>query len=156
MPNASLSVLGMSSVTAHQGIFDILDVKPEHVVLISGAAGAVGNMAVQLAKKVVGAKKVIGIAGGKAKCDWVKSLGADECVDYKDANFAENLKAAVGKDYIDRVFENVGGEVFNTVRESCTTPFTTDLTACSSPHGPLQQGRHLRLDLRLQRRLDGL
>ena len=37
----------------------------------------------QIAKKIVGCKKVIGIAGGKEKCDWVKSLGADECIDYK-------------------------------------------------------------------------
>ena len=40
----------------------------------------------QIAKKVIGCEKVIGIAGGKEKCDWVKSLGADECVDYKVRN----------------------------------------------------------------------
>lgn len=44
---------------------------------------AVGSIFVQIAKKIVGCEKVIGIAGGKEKCDWVKSLGADECVDYK-------------------------------------------------------------------------
>jgi NADPH-dependent curcumin reductase CurA len=44
---------------------------------------AVGSIFVQIAKNIVGCKTVIGIAGGKEKCDWVKSLGADECIDYK-------------------------------------------------------------------------
>lgn len=114
MEAASLSVLGMVSVTAYQGIFEILDVKPEHTVVISGAAGAVGSCAVQLAKHVVGAKRVVGIAGGAEKCAWVKSLGADECVDYKDPKFAELLEKALPED-CDRYYENVGGEILNTM-----------------------------------------
>jgi NADPH-dependent curcumin reductase CurA len=102
----------MVSVTAYQGIFDVLDCKPEHTVLASGAAGAVGSAAVQYAKHVVGAKRVVGIAGGPEKCKWVESLGADACVDYKDPNFAANLKEAL-QGYADRYFENVGGEVLN-------------------------------------------
>jgi NADPH-dependent curcumin reductase CurA len=46
-------------------------------------SSAVGSIFVQIAKNIVGCKTVIGIAGGKEKCDWVKSLGADECIDYK-------------------------------------------------------------------------
>jgi NADPH-dependent curcumin reductase CurA len=73
----------------------------------------VGSTAVQFAKNVIGAKRVVGIAGGAAKCAWVKQLGADECVDYKDPNFAANLKAALNGEFADRVFENVGGDVLN-------------------------------------------
>ncbi|BEI81021.1 hypothetical protein CcaverHIS002_0201810 [Cutaneotrichosporon cavernicola] len=109
---ASLSVLGMVAVTAYQGIFEVLDCKPEHTVLVSGAAGAVGSAAIQYAKHVVGAKRVVGIAGGPEKCRWVESIGADACVDYKDPNFAANLKEAL-QGYADRYFENVGGQVLN-------------------------------------------
>jgi NADPH-dependent curcumin reductase CurA len=69
--------------TAYFGAFNVSELKPEHVVVVSGAAGAVGSIFVQIAKKIVGCKTVIGIAGGKEKCDWVKSLGADQCIDYK-------------------------------------------------------------------------
>lgn len=109
---ASLSVLGMVAVTAYQGIFEVLDCKAEHTVLVSGAAGAVGSAAIQYAKHIVGAKRVVGIAGGPDKCKWVESIGADACVDYKDPNFAANLKEAL-QGYADRYFENVGGEVLN-------------------------------------------
>jgi NADPH-dependent curcumin reductase CurA len=47
------------------------------------ASSAVGSAFVQIAKNVVGCAKVVGVAGGKEKCDWVKKLGADECLDYK-------------------------------------------------------------------------
>jgi NADPH-dependent curcumin reductase CurA len=79
----SMSSIGMVGLTAYFGAYNVSDLKPEHVVVVSGAAGAVGSIFVQIAKKIVGCKTVIGIAGGKEKCDWVKSLGADECVDYK-------------------------------------------------------------------------
>lgn len=103
----------MVAVTAYQGIFDVLEVKPEHTVLVSGAAGAVGSTAIKLAKHVIGAKRVVGIAGGAEKCKWVESIGADACVDYKDPNFAKNLRTALDG-YADRYFENVGGDIFNT------------------------------------------
>lgn len=112
MEAASLSVLGMVSVTAYQGVFEVLDIKKEHTVVVSGAAGAVGSCVVQLAKNVIGAKRVVGIAGGKEKCDWVKKLGADECIDYKEADWREQLKQALPED-CDRYYENVGGDIFN-------------------------------------------
>ncbi|TXT12923.1 hypothetical protein VHUM_01324 [Vanrija humicola] len=113
-PTASLSVLGMVAVTAYHGLFDVLDLKPEHTIIVSGAAGAVGSIVVQLAKNVVGAR-VVGIAGGKDKVEWVKSLGADDCIDYKEAGWAAKLKAALPKEGADRVFENVGGDVLNEI-----------------------------------------
>jgi len=79
-PVISLSFLGGIGLTAYFGAYDVCELKKEHVLVVSGAAGAVGSTIVQIAKKIIGCKTVIGIAGGKEKCDWVKSLGADECV----------------------------------------------------------------------------
>lgn len=94
-------------------MFEVCHLKPEHTVLVSGAAGAVGLAFVQIAKKVVGCKRVVGVAGGKAKCDYVKSLGADECVDYKADDFAEKLRTAL-PEHADVFFDNVGGKVLDT------------------------------------------
>lgn len=103
----------MTSLTAYGGAIDVLDVKPEHTVVVSGAAGAVGHVVVQLAKNVKGAKKVIGIAGGPEKVAYLKSIGADGAVDYKDPNWKEQLAAIVGTDGVDRFFDNVGGDIFD-------------------------------------------
>lgn len=67
---------------------------------------------VQIAKNVVGCKRVVGIAGGKEKCDFVKSLGADACVDYKKDSFGKDLKEALQGE-ADVFFDNVGGDVLN-------------------------------------------
>ena len=77
-------------------------------------ASAVGSVVVQLAKNIVGCKNVVGIAGGKEKCDWVKSLGADECIDYKSEGYFKKLAAAV-PGFADRYFDNVGGEITDNV-----------------------------------------
>ncbi|KAG7548925.1 hypothetical protein FFLO_03217 [Filobasidium floriforme] len=111
-PVISLSFLGGIGLTAYFGVFDVCKLEKDSVVVVSGAAGAVGSTVVQIAKKVVGCKKVIGIAGGKEKCDWVKSLGADECVDYKSSSYAKDLKDLL-PDYADVYFDNVGGEILD-------------------------------------------
>jgi NADPH-dependent curcumin reductase CurA len=69
-------------------------------------------MVVQIAKHLIGCKKVIGIAGGQKKCDWVKSLGADVCVDYKSSTFVEDLKAATDG-FVEVFFDGVGGEILD-------------------------------------------
>lgn len=79
---------------------------------------AVGSIAIQLAKHVVGAKRVVGVAGGQEKCDWVVNhLGADACVDYKAAKtnveLQAKLKEALNGGFADRYFDNVGGDVLN-------------------------------------------
>lgn len=89
-----------------------MNLKPEHTLLVSGAAGAVGMALVQIAKNVVGCKRVVGIAGGDEKCEFVKKLGADACVDYKKDSFAKDLKEALQGE-ADCFFDNVGGEVLN-------------------------------------------
>ena len=111
--SAYLGALGMPGITAWVGLISIGQPKSGETVVVSAASGAVGSVVGQLAK----AKgcHVVGIAGGKAKCDYVvNELGFDACVDYKAGHLAENLRAAV-PDGIDVYFENVGGEILDTV-----------------------------------------
>ena len=108
-----LHVLGITGLTAYCGLLEIGQPKPGETVVVSGASGAVGSMAGQIAK-IKGAR-VVGIAGGKEKCAFLETeLGFDAAVDYKRADFAAALKAAVPKG-IDVYFENVGGAIFDTV-----------------------------------------
>jgi NADPH-dependent curcumin reductase CurA len=111
-PYISLGGLGLTGRTAWCGAFREMNLKPEHTLLVSGAAGAVGSALVQIAKHVIGCKRVVGIAGGDEKCAFVKSLGADACVDYKHADFGKELKEALQGE-ADFFFDNVGGEVLN-------------------------------------------
>lgn len=93
--------------TAYFGLLEICKPKPGEIVVVSGAAGAVGLLVGQIAK--IKGCKVIGIAGGKAKCDWLtKNFGFDEALDYKDEKFNENLIAKT-PDGVDIYFDNVGG-----------------------------------------------
>lgn len=99
--------LGLSAVTAYFGLRDIGSLRPNDRVLVSAAAGGVGQMAVQIA--LAEGCRVVGIAGGADKCAYVRSLGAADAIDYK----AEpDLAAAIGRacqDGIDLYFDNVGG-----------------------------------------------
>jgi hypothetical protein len=108
-----LGVLGMPGMTAYFGMKEIGQPKAGETVVVSAASGAVGMVVGQLAK-IAGARAV-GIAGGRAKSDFVvKELGFDACVDYKAGNLYRDLKEACPKG-IDVDFENVGGEVLDTV-----------------------------------------
>lgn len=110
---APLHVLGITGFTAWIGVTEIGQPKPGETVVVSGASGAVGSIAGQIAK-LKGAR-VIGIAGGARKCAFVKDeLGFDDAVDYKRADFAAVLKAACPNG-ADVYFENVGGAVFDAV-----------------------------------------
>ena len=91
---AYLGSLGMTGLTAYFGLTEVAKATKDDIVVISGAAGATGSMAVQISKKIIGAKKVIGIAGTDEKCRWVEKIGADVCLNYKSSSFAEDLKAA--------------------------------------------------------------
>jgi NADPH-dependent curcumin reductase CurA len=102
-----ISVLGTTGVTAHVGIHDIGRVRAGSSVLVSAATGAVGGVAVQLAK-AAGAR-VVAIAGGRRRTDHAEQvLGADIAVDYRDPAFPEHLRRAAGEG-IDVFFDNVGG-----------------------------------------------
>ena len=113
--NQWLNVLGMPGMTGYFGLMDVGQPKPGETVVISGAAGAVGQTVGQLAK--IKGCRVVGIAGGQAKCDWVvKELGFDACIDYKAGPGAvrEGLKAHCPKG-VDIYFDNVGGEILDAV-----------------------------------------
>lgn len=75
-----LGALGGTGLTAHYGLVDVGGAKKGEKIVVSGAAGATGSMVVQIAKNIVGASNVIGIAGTDDKCRWVESLGADKCM----------------------------------------------------------------------------
>ena len=106
--DAFLGALGMTGLTAYAGITAITGVQPGDIVFVSGAAGAVGSLAGQIARQL-GAARVIGSAGSPAKVAYVLGLGFDAAFDYHDGSVAEQLEAAA-PDGIDVYFDNVGGE----------------------------------------------
>ena len=119
--SAYLGVIGMPGVTAWVGLLDICQPKAGETVVVSAAAGAVGSAVGQIAK--LKGCRAVGIAGGKAKCDYVvNELGFDACVDYKAGRLNEDLKAAVPNG-VDCYFENVGGEILDAVLRR-TNPFS--------------------------------
>ncbi len=107
-----LGVLGMPGLTAYFGLREIGQPKAGETVVVSAASGAVGSVVGQLAK--IAGCRVVGIAGGKQKCDYVTGeLGFDACIDYKAGNLYRDLKEACPKG-VDVCFENVGGEILDT------------------------------------------
>ena len=111
-PFTQIAVLGVTTgLTAYFGIYEVGQVKKDDVVLVSGAAGGVGALVCQLAK-IKGAK-VIGVAGGKEKCEvLVNEIGADAAIDYKKDNLDEKIKEHASEG-IDIFFDNVGGEILD-------------------------------------------
>ena len=111
-PNMALSVLGLTSLTAYFGLLEIGQPKDGDTVVVSSAAGATGSAVGQIAK-IKGAKNVIGIAGGKEKCDWlIREAHFDAAIDYKNEDVGKRLDALAPKG-IDIYFDNVGGQILN-------------------------------------------
>ena len=111
-PGIAIGILGVTGMTAYFGLTDVGQVTDGDVVVVSGAAGATGSAAGQIAK-IKGAAKVVGIAGGADKCAYiVDELGFDEAIDYKNSNVAKRLREAC-PDGIDLYFDNVGGSILN-------------------------------------------
>ncbi|MDH4568293.1 NADP-dependent oxidoreductase [Pseudomonas sp. BN414] len=108
-----LSALGMTGMTAYFALLDVGQPKAGETVVISGAAGAVGSVAGQIAR--IKGCRVVGIAGGADKCRYlVEELGFDGAIDYK----AENLHAALKRECpngVDVYFDNVGGDILDAV-----------------------------------------
>jgi NADPH-dependent curcumin reductase len=106
-----LGVLGGTGATAWFGLFEVGQAKPDETVVISAAAGGVGTVAVQLAKRR--GCRVIGIVGSDAKARWITSaLGADAAIDYKHDDVAQRLRELC-PDGIDVYFDNVGGALLD-------------------------------------------
>ncbi|MDF4204598.1 NADP-dependent oxidoreductase [Maribacter sp. SA7] len=106
-----IGTLGMPGMTAYFGITEVGKLKEGDIVLVSGAAGAVGSIVGQVAK--IKGCKVVGIAGGADKCKYVvDELGFDACIDYKNENVKQRLKEECPKG-LDIYFDNVGGEILD-------------------------------------------
>ena len=133
--------LGMPGWTAYFGLLDVGKPKPGETVVVSAAAGAVGSIVGQIAK--IKGCRAVGIAGGPEKCRTVvEELGFDACVDYKGGKLAADLKAAAPGG-IDVYFENVGGEILDTVLLQMNTfgripvcGLISAYNATSMPEGP--------------------
>ena len=110
--NLHMSVLGITGKTAYFGL-GLADLKKGETVLISAAAGAVGNVAGQIAK--IKGCKVIGITSSDEKASWLKDvLGFDGVVNYKNDNFIKDLRSLC-PEKVDVYFDNVGGPIFESV-----------------------------------------
>jgi NADPH-dependent curcumin reductase len=119
-PSAHLGVVGMPGVTAYVGLLDIGQPKAGETVVVSAASGAVGSVVGQIAK--LKDCRVVGVAGGKEKCDFVvKELGFDACIDHRAGDLDAALAAAAPKG-VDVYFENVGGPLLDAVLLRCN-PF---------------------------------
>ena len=106
-PERFLGVLGVTGITAYFGLLDAAHAKERDIVFVSAAAGAVGSVVVQIAKAK--GMTVIGSAGGADKCEFVRSLGADQVIDYKAGSILKGL-AGAAPEGIDVYFDNVGGD----------------------------------------------
>ena len=108
-----LNVLGMPGMTGYFGLMEVGQPRAGETVVVSGAAGAVGQTVGQLAK--IKGCRAVGIAGGPDKCRWVvEELGFDACIDYKSGSVRDGLKQHC-PDGVDIYFDNVGGEILDTV-----------------------------------------
>jgi NADPH-dependent curcumin reductase CurA len=114
-PEILMDVFGTSGMTAYFGLRECGPLMPSDQVLVAGASGSVGSIAAQLAKKA--GCRVIGLAGGAARCAWVvETLGIDGCLDYRAPDFADQLRAAFSAG-IDVFSDGIGGDLTATVAE---------------------------------------
>jgi len=107
-----LGTLGMPGMTAYFGLLEIGQPKTGETVVVSGAAGAVGQVVGQIAK--IKGCRVVGIAGGADKCAYLRSIGFDAAIDYKHEDVKAALKQHCPKG-VDVYFDNVGGEILDIV-----------------------------------------
>ena len=106
-----LAALGLPGMTAYFGLLDTGELADGETVVVSGAAGAVGSLVGQIAK--IKGCRVVGIAGGPAKCAWLTDeLGFDAAIDYHAQNVAKELRTLCPQG-IDVYFDNVGGEILD-------------------------------------------
>jgi hypothetical protein len=108
----TLNVLGVTGMTAYFGLLDVGGLTEGDVVVVSGAAGATGSAVGQIAR-IMGASKIIGIAGGPVKCaQLTEDFGFDAAIDYREGNVSKRLREHAPKG-IDVYFDNVGGEILD-------------------------------------------
>ena len=136
-----LSVYGIAGLTAYFGLLHVGRPKEGETIAVSAAAGSVGSLVGQIGK--IKGCRVVGIAGGREKCDWLmRELGFDAAVDYKAGDVFKALKAAAPQG-IDVYFDNVGGDIL----EACLPQMNlhgripccgaiSQYDGAPAPHGP--------------------
>lgn len=105
-----VSIFSMTGLSAYGGFFEAGKPRAGDLVVVSGAAGGVGSIVVQLAK--IAGCRVVGIAGGPKKCDLLTTIGCDQTIDYKNDDVRAQIEALC-PDGIDLYFDNVGGEILS-------------------------------------------
>lgn len=150
-PSLFLGLLGMTTgLTAYAGMCHVGRVAAGDTVVVSAAGGAVGSVACQLAKH--SGARVIGIAGGKAKCQYLlDDVGCDVAVDYKSEDVAAALDAAAPNG-IDVFFDNVGGELLDIVLDRIATGARVVICGAISQYDDLSDVRGPNLYLRIAER----
>jgi NADPH-dependent curcumin reductase len=134
-----LAALGISGLTAYFGLLDIGRPEPGQTVLVSGAAGSVGNVVGQIAR--IDGCRAVGVAGGEQKCRWlVEEVGFDAAIDYKTADLRAELKTHA-PDGVDIFFDNVGGDALEAALNRLARGARIVLCGAVSqyndaPHGP--------------------
>ena len=123
----SAGVLGMTGLSAYGGFMDCARPRKGDVAVVSGAAGGVGSLVVQMAR-ILGCR-VIGIAGGAEKCEFIRSLGCEESIDYKNDDVEEKIRQFC-PDGMDIYFDNVGGEILASCLEHLA--FHARIVLCGS------------------------
>lgn len=141
-PRAFLGVLGMPGLTAYAGLLDVGKLGEGETVLVSGAAGAVGMVACQIAR--ARACRVIGVAGSDAKAEWLREHGIDRTINYRAV---PSLRRAIGEavpEGVDLVFENVGGDHLEAALASCRTHARVVICGLISQYNATEAGPGLR------------
>lgn len=114
--STGLGVLGLNGFTAYLGLVDVGQPKPDETVVVSGGAGGVGSKVGQIAR-ILGAGKIIGIAGSRKKCQMmVKELGYDAAINYRQESVSRQL-AVLCPQGVDLFFDNTGGPILDAVLE---------------------------------------
>ncbi|MFD8495556.1 NADP-dependent oxidoreductase [Amycolatopsis sp. NPDC059657] len=132
-----LAALGIAGLTAYFGLFDVGRLEPGQTVVVSGAAGAVGSIAGQIAR-ITGCR-VIGIAGGPAKCaTLVDELGFDAAIDYKAGDVRARLREHA-PDGVDLFFDNVGGAILDDVLTCLATGARVVISGAIAQYNATQQ-----------------
>ncbi len=150
-PSTYLGILGLTTgLTAYVGLLEVAGVDAGDTVVVSGAAGAVGSVVCQLAK-IAGAR-VIGIAGGADKTRYLTdTIGADAGIDYKGEDVGSRLNA-LAPEGVNVYFDNVGGELLDTVLDRIATGARVSICGAISQYNHMSEVRGPTLYLRLAER----
>lgn len=142
-----LSLFGLTGLTAYFGLLDIGNPKPGESVLVSGAAGATGSVVAQIAK--IRGCRVIGIAGGPRKCEWLRTeIGLDGAIDYRSENVARRIGELLPGG-CDVYFDNVGGEILDAALANLAPKARVVLCGAISRYNDLESAAGIRNYLNL-------